>query len=67
MPLPSNINISLDPSLYGLDPAALEFFQQQTGITNEDDLKHHILAVQAKAFAVSDGFRRCRSNFMQLM
>jgi SAM-dependent methyltransferase len=57
----------LDPSLYGLDPAALEFFQQQTGITNEDDLKHHILAVQAKAFAVapypciySFGFTRLR-------
>ncbi|KAG1745219.1 hypothetical protein EDB19DRAFT_1874179, partial [Suillus lakei] len=43
----------LDPSLYGLDPAALEFFKQQTGITEEDDLKHHILAVQAKAFAVA--------------
>ncbi|KAG2363519.1 hypothetical protein BDR07DRAFT_1226471, partial [Suillus spraguei] len=37
----------------GLDPPALEFFQQQTGITEEDDLKRHILAVQAKAFAVA--------------
>ncbi|KAG1745247.1 hypothetical protein EDB19DRAFT_1849291 [Suillus lakei] len=60
-------NVPLDPSLYGLDPAALEFFKQQTGITEEDDLKHHILAVQAKAFAVapypciySFGFTRLR-------
>ncbi|KAG2067842.1 hypothetical protein BDR04DRAFT_830161 [Suillus decipiens] len=48
----STDNISLDPNLYRLDPTALEFFQQQTGITEEDDLKHHILAVQAKPFAV---------------
>ncbi|KAG1862034.1 hypothetical protein DFJ58DRAFT_776048 [Suillus subalutaceus] len=60
-------DIPLDPGLYGLDPAALEFFQQQTGITAEDDLKHHILAVQAKAFAVTQyhciysfGFTRLR-------
>ncbi|KAG1748152.1 hypothetical protein EDB19DRAFT_1630360 [Suillus lakei] len=46
-------NTPLDPSLYGLDPAALEFFKQQTCITEEDDLKQHILAVQAKAFAVA--------------
>ncbi|KAG1816898.1 hypothetical protein EV424DRAFT_1409416 [Suillus variegatus] len=46
-------NTPLDPSLYRLDPAALEFFQQQTGIAEEGDLKHHILAVQAKAFAVA--------------
>jgi len=43
----------LDPSLYRLDPTALEFFKQQTGITGEDDLKQHILGVQAKAFAVA--------------
>ncbi|KAG2128704.1 hypothetical protein DEU56DRAFT_504805 [Suillus clintonianus] len=43
----------LDPRLYGLDDAALEFFKQQTGITEENELKHHILAVQAKAFAVA--------------
>ncbi|KAG1760761.1 hypothetical protein EDD22DRAFT_899655 [Suillus occidentalis] len=46
-------SIPLDPNLYGLDPDALEFFQQQTGITEEDDLKRHILAVQAKAFEVA--------------
>ncbi|KAG1736089.1 uncharacterized protein EDB91DRAFT_535548 [Suillus paluster] len=60
-------NTPLDHSLYGLDPAALEFFKQQTGITGEDDLKHHILAVQAQAFEVapypciySFGFTRLR-------
>ncbi|KAG0696576.1 hypothetical protein DFH29DRAFT_194053 [Suillus ampliporus] len=60
-------HISLDPSLYGLDPTALEFFKQQTGIIGEDDLKQHILAVQAKAFAVASypciynfGFTRLR-------
>lgn len=59
----------LDPNLYGLDPDALEFFQQQTGITEEDDLKRHILVVQAKAFAVapypciySFGFTRLRMS-----
>ncbi|KAG2156790.1 uncharacterized protein EDB93DRAFT_1125635 [Suillus bovinus] len=46
-------DIPLDPSLYRLDPAALEFFQQQTGITEEDDLKHHILAVQKRVFAAA--------------
>lgn len=60
-------NTPLDPSLYGLDPVALEFFKQQTGITEEDDLKHHILTVQAKAFAMAPypciytfGFTRLR-------
>ncbi|KAG1718392.1 hypothetical protein EDB19DRAFT_924168 [Suillus lakei] len=60
-------NTPLDPCLYRLDPDALEFFKQQTGITEEDDLKHHILAVQAKAFAVTPyyciyifGFTRIR-------
>ncbi|OJA08414.1 hypothetical protein AZE42_00975 [Rhizopogon vesiculosus] len=46
-------NTQLDSSLYRLDPTALEFFKQQTGITGEDELKQHILAVQAKAFAVA--------------
>ncbi|KAG1745220.1 hypothetical protein EDB19DRAFT_2023695 [Suillus lakei] len=53
MALSLTSNAPLDPSLYRLDPDALEFFKQQTGITEEDDLKHHILAVQAKAFAVA--------------
>lgn len=55
----------LDPNLYGLDPDALEFFQQQTGITEEDDLKRHILVVQAKAFAVSDAFHQRRSSVIR--
>ena len=51
-------NTPLDPSLYGMDPTALEFFKQQTGITGDDELKQHILAVQAKAFAASKLFSK---------
>lgn len=42
----------LDESLYSLTGDELAFYQQQTGIDAEDELKKHILAVQAKAYDV---------------
>jgi hypothetical protein len=42
----------LDNSLYGLTEDERAFFKQQTGITDDDELKAHILRVQAQAFEV---------------
>lgn len=43
----------LEPSLYNPQDDELLFFRKLTGIENEDELKSHILAVQAKAYEVS--------------
>ncbi|KAI0322176.1 hypothetical protein OF83DRAFT_1167836 [Amylostereum chailletii] len=43
---------SLDPSLYDLSEEESTFFKQQTGIQDDEELKAHILDIQAKAFAV---------------
>ncbi|KII89875.1 hypothetical protein PLICRDRAFT_159089 [Plicaturopsis crispa FD-325 SS-3] len=40
----------LQPSLYNLSPEELQFFKSQTGIEDEDALRDHIMAVQAKAY-----------------
>ncbi|KAF8901038.1 hypothetical protein CPB84DRAFT_996751 [Gymnopilus junonius] len=48
----SSIKPELDPSLYVLHPDETEFFQQLTGIKDEEELKQHILNVQAKAYAI---------------
>jgi hypothetical protein len=47
--------LDLDPSLYPLDstPEDLEFFKQQTGIDDKDELKNHVLAEQAEAYKVA--------------
>ena len=42
----------LDDSLYKMEEQALEFFRAQTGIEDADELKRHVLAVQAEAYAV---------------
>lgn len=42
----------LDPSLYALDEASLAFFKSSTDIHDDDQLKEHILNVQAQAYAV---------------
>lgn len=44
--------LDLDPSLYHLDPDELEFFKVQTGIQDEEELKEHIIAIQAEAWKV---------------
>ncbi|KAF7979146.1 hypothetical protein HWV62_43389 [Athelia sp. TMB] len=37
---------------YALAPQEREFLQQQTGIHNDDELKAHLVAIQAKAYQV---------------
>lgn len=40
-------------SLYELSPEEFAFFSSQTGITDEEELKNHIIAVATQAFDVS--------------
>ncbi len=42
----------LDESLYSIDDQALQFMREQTGIQDPEELKKHIFAAQAKAYAV---------------
>ncbi|KAJ7590107.1 hypothetical protein C8J56DRAFT_588891 [Mycena floridula] len=42
----------LDPSLYVLEEDQLGFFRSQTGIDDEEELRAHVLAVQAKAYEI---------------
>ncbi len=43
----------LDESLYKLDDEELAFVKTHSGIEDEEELKKHILAVQAEAYEVS--------------
>ncbi len=43
---------SLNPDFYGLKEDELAFFQNLTGITDETELKSHIISVQTKAYQV---------------
>ncbi|KAI0651468.1 hypothetical protein C8Q79DRAFT_933431 [Trametes meyenii] len=42
----------LDESLYSIDEEAFEFMKAQTSIEDPEELKKHIMAVQAEAYAV---------------
>lgn len=42
----------LDPSFYKLDDDEVTFFKAMTGIQDAEELKQHILSVQAKAYDV---------------
>ncbi|KAG2055200.1 hypothetical protein BDR06DRAFT_1020442 [Suillus hirtellus] len=44
---------TVDTSLYSLSSEQAEFFKAQTGINDDEDLKRHILEVQAKAYKVA--------------
>ncbi|KAF8838070.1 hypothetical protein BDN67DRAFT_982813 [Paxillus ammoniavirescens] len=44
---------SLQGQYYKLTPEQAEFLKQQTGITDDDELKQHIFAVQAEAYKVA--------------
>ena len=44
--------VPLDETLYSIDDQALEFMKAQTGIQDAEELKRHIFAVQAEAYAV---------------
>ena len=43
----------LDDSLYSIEDRALDFMSAQTGIQDPEELKRHILEVQAEAYVVS--------------
>ncbi|KAF9238203.1 hypothetical protein BU15DRAFT_75364 [Melanogaster broomeanus] len=61
---PSNISLGdisvsadnvppLQEQYYGLTPEQAEFFKQKTGISEDDELKRHILAIQEEAYKVA--------------
>lgn len=47
-------DMALDERLYDLTDEECSFFKQQTGIQDDDELKAHIVQVQAKAYKVCD-------------
>jgi hypothetical protein len=53
----------LDDNLYRLDDDERAFLKTQTGIDNDEDLKAHILAVQAKAYDVCDYYNIASFDF----
>jgi hypothetical protein len=44
--------LPLDERLYKLNNAEVTFFKQQTGIDDNDELKAHLLSIQAEAYEV---------------
>ncbi|KAJ3551300.1 hypothetical protein NP233_g13106 [Leucocoprinus birnbaumii] len=42
----------VDPSLYNLSREDLSFLRLLTGITDDEELKQHVLAIQAKAYEI---------------
>ncbi|KAG2154061.1 hypothetical protein DEU56DRAFT_726242 [Suillus clintonianus] len=44
---------TVDTSLYSLSPEQAAFFKSQVGIDNDEDLRKHILEVQAKAHKIA--------------
>jgi len=44
--------LALDESLYDFTEEERTFFKQQTGISDDDELKAHIFRVQAEAYEV---------------
>lgn len=44
--------LPLDDNLYTLDEETSDFFMAQTGIQDAEELKKHLLRVQAQAYAV---------------
>jgi len=45
-------NAPLDPNVYALKDDEISFFQDQTGIKEPEELKKHILSIQADAYKV---------------
>ncbi len=43
----------LDENLYALDESEIQLLKSRTGITDEEELRKHVLKVQADIFAVS--------------
>ncbi|THG92957.1 hypothetical protein EW145_g8522 [Phellinidium pouzarii] len=44
--------LTLDPSLYAPTKEEVAFFKSQTGIESDEELKHHVIAVQKEAWEV---------------
>ncbi|KIK40734.1 hypothetical protein CY34DRAFT_764385 [Suillus luteus UH-Slu-Lm8-n1] len=61
---PSKPIVAVDTSLYNLSTEEAAFFKAQTGIDDDEDLKKHILEVQAKAYEVAP--YPCIHNFIFL-
>ncbi|KAG1887011.1 hypothetical protein F4604DRAFT_1675072 [Suillus subluteus] len=56
-----------DTCLYNLSPAQAAFFKAQTGIDNDEDLKRHILEVQAKAYKANHSQRTSLHHILVFM
>jgi len=52
-----------DTSLYCITPDEAAFFKSQTGIDNDEDLKRHVLEVQAKAYKASQSDRTSPQSY----
>ena len=51
-PIQPSPNLALDENLYDLTEEECAFFKQRTGILDDDELKAHILRLQAEAYEV---------------
>ncbi len=49
---PNSIRRPLDEKCYNLDNAEEEFIMRQTGIQDPQEVKKHVIAVQAEAYEV---------------
>ena len=49
----SDLNIDDTEKYYSLSGDELRFFQALTGITDEQQLKEHVIAIQREAYEVS--------------
>ena len=61
--IPDIFKVPIDPSAYSLSGEELAFFKAQTNIQNEDELRDHILAVQAEAYAVCPSHQLSTSSY----
>lgn len=44
---------ALDENLYALDESEIQLLKSKTGITDDEELRKHVLKVQADIYAVS--------------
>jgi len=62
----SYVKVPLDPSMYYIDPRLAHLFKHSTGIQDDEQLKRHILKIQAEAYEVSPlcpiRYFACRSD-----
>lgn len=61
-------DMALDERLYDLTEEERTFFKQQTGIQGDDELKAHLIQVQAEAYEVCIlEHRHCQHRKMKFM